>query len=274
MRLVGEIGINHNGSLEKAFELIDACVENQFDVVKFQKRTPEICVPISEWYKSKSSIFGETTYIDYKRKIEFEKEEYDEIDKYCKEKNIDWTASVWDIPSLKFLMNYDVPFIKIPSACLTNSDLITTAIEQGKEIVLSTGMSSEYQIHKAIELFPENYPLTILHCNSSYPCPEVNINLNYMTTLQAIYPQYKVGYSGHEQGFYPTLVAAAMGADMIERHITFDKNAIGSDHSSSLDLEDMRALRKELNRINLIKGFQPLKIVYPEEEKIAKKLRY
>lgn len=272
MILVGEIGINHDGSLEKALQLIDQAKATGFNVVKFQKRTPRLCVPEDEWNKEKISVFGKTTYIEYKEKIEFGQKEYDIIDDYCKKLGILWTASVWDIPSLIFIQQYNIPFIKIPSACLTDDELIIEAIQTDIPIVLGTGMSTEEEIDHAVSLFPGNYPLALLHCNSSYPCYDEDINLDYMNILRKKYPNNSIGYSGHEIGIFPTLLAAAMGADMIERHITYDCSALGSDHKCSLDYSMMQDLNKFLKDVYKIKG-EPKKNVSPTELKMAKKLR-
>lgn len=272
MILVAEIGINHNGSLLKALEMIKKAKEFGFDVVKFQKRTPRLCVPQEEWNKEKVSVFGTTTYIEYKEKIEFNKKEYDIIDQYCKRINIKWTASVWDQPSLEFITQYDIPFIKIPSACLTDDDLIIESINYNLPIVVGTGMSSEKQIDHLVSLFPVGYPLTLLHCNSSYPTPYEEINLDHIDTLKYKYPFLEVGYSGHEIGYLPTMLATMKDVYMIERHITYDKNALGTDHVCSLDYDDMKNLQMCFEETKKIRG-QKNKIVYPKELEMAKKLR-
>jgi sialic acid synthase SpsE/radical SAM superfamily enzyme YgiQ (UPF0313 family) len=269
---IGEIGINHNGDLKIAKQLIDMAAMLGIDCVKFQKRTPELCVPKEVRNQIRETPWGEMTYFDYKKKIEFEKEEYDEIDKYCKEKGIAWTASAWDISSLDFLEQYDIPFHKIASAKLTDKELLLKIKKSGKPVVLSVGMSTEDEITKALELFGNDYPVSILHCNSGYPAKEDELNLKYIIKLRKKYPNFVIGYSGHEVGLSPTLVAGVLGAKIIERHITLDRSMWGTDQSASVEYQGLRTLLRDLNKIHTWVGSGD-KIVTETEQKVKSKLR-
>ena len=210
-------------------------------------------------------------YIDYKKKIEFGKEEYDEIDRYCKEIGIRWTASVWDIDSLNFLMNYDVPFIKIPSACITDFELLKAINKTGKYVIISTGMSTMQEIQNAVKIFNNASDISILQCNSSYPSNEYELDVAFIPKLKEIFG-CSVGYSGHEIGYLPTLIARAAGASIIERHITLDKTMKGTDHLASLDIYDLKECIQKLRYVDRILGF-PYKIVYDSEIPVKNKLR-
>lgn len=260
---IAEIGINHNGDINIAKELIKKCKEAGADVVKFQKRNPDLCIPESRKNNIRKTPWGEMKYIDYKKRIEFGKKEYDEINKYCKEVGIKWTASVWDKDSLNFLVQYDIPFIKIPSACITNIKLISVVNNVGIPVVMSTGMSSLEEINRAVNIL-DSSDLTILHCNSSYPTPENEINLNRIKTLKKLFPGHIIGYSGHEEGIYPTICAAVIGAEVIERHVTLDKNMWGTDHSASLDMSDLNKLIKKINQVNYWLGSGDINITKSE----------
>lgn len=267
---IAEIGINHNGELKLAKKLIKAAHKAGADVVKFQKRTPRICVPESQWDIMRETPWGQMTYIDYKERIEFGKKEYDQIDRYCKQLGISWTVSVWDLLSLDFALQYDLPFIKVPSALLTNDALLNRIREKKLRVVLSTGMSTMKEIAHAVEIL-SGCPLTLLSCNSSYPTIDEEIDLNVMTTLKEKF-NVPVGYSGHETDILPTIIAKAMGAEVIERHITLDKTMWGTDHKASLEPKELSQLIQTLNRIEKIKGSSDVK-VYQSEEKVKNKLR-
>jgi len=268
---IGEIGINHNGELNLAKKIIDLANMHQVDCVKFQKRTPEICVPESERNKIKDTPWGEMTYFEYKKRMEFWKKEYDEIDKYCKDKEIIWTASAWDIPSIEFLEKYNVPFHKVPSAKLTDKEFLLRLKKTKKPIFLSTGMSTESEIVKAVEILKWSQ-LVIMHCNSEYPAKDENLNLNYILRLKKMFPEYIIGYSGHEVGISASLIAGAMGARVIERHITLDRALWGTDQAASLDYEGIRVLSRGLKNLPIWIGKQE-KIISPGEIKIKEKLR-
>lgn len=268
---IAEIGINHNGSLELAKELIDSAVDAGADVVKFQKRDVDSCVPKKVAATMRETPWGEMTYIEYKRKTEFGRYEYDEIDRYCKKKNILWTASVWDEKSLEFLMKYYVPFLKVPSACLTDLELLKKVVQKGVPVILSIGMSSMDEVEKAVQILGGT-ELTIMHCNSSYPAKEDELDLNVIPKLKERYPNYTIGYSGHELGIMPTLVAACLGAEVIERHITIDKGMWGTDQKASLDSKELRELIVMLRELPMWLGGDELN-VYPDEELVRGKLR-
>jgi len=270
--LIAEIGINHNSDLQVAKKLIDAAFACQWDCIKFQKKTPEICVPDHQKNQPKDTLWGQMTYLEYKKKMEFGKEEYDYIDKYCKEKPIDWTASVWDLPSVEFIAQYDTPFIKIPSAKITDKELLIRACQTGKPLLVSTGMSTLEEIDRAVEILEKyhtNYVL--MHCNSDYPAPYNELNLKCIKTLQERY-KCPIGYSGHEQDLEPTVYAAVLGARVIERHITLDHNMWGTDQAASLEVLAMDVLRKRVKDIHLILG-DGIKKVTDSEKEIRKKLR-
>ena len=271
--LIAEIGINHNGDLQIAKKLMDAAFACGWQCVKFQKRTPEICVPEHQKNMLRDTPWGEMTYLEYKHKVEFNEEEYTYIDNYCKEKPILWTASVWDIPSLEFILEYDVPFIKIPSAKLTESELLSEAAKSGKTIILSTGMSTVEEIDEAVNLLEkyskDNYIL--MHTNSTYPTPPEDINLS---TIQFLKDRYNclVGYSGHEYDLEPSVIAVALGAKIIERHITLDHNMWGSDHFASLEIHAMDMLRKRIDAVDVVLGDGTKKLT-PKEMEVRNKLR-
>lgn len=271
--MIAEIGINHNGSLEIAKRLLDAVYACGWNCGKFQKRTPDICVPEHQKDVMRDTPWGKMSYLNYKKKIEFGKTEYDEIDKYCKDKPIHWSASPWDKDSLQFLLNYDLPFIKIASASLTDHDLLRTCAYTGKTIFLSTGMSSLEEIDCAVEVLEKhasnNYVL--MHTNSAYPAPVDELNLKTIPYLKERYGCL-VGYSGHEQGLEPTVVAVALGACVVERHITLDHNMWGTDHSASLEVHGMDMLRKRLKDVRNMLGSGE-KTVTEKEMVIRKKLR-
>ena len=181
--IIAEIGINHNGEMDIAKKLIDIAVVAGCDAVKFQKRNPDVCVPEHQKGVMRKTPWGEMTYLEYKYRMEFDKSQYDEIDQYCKEKQIAWSASPWDLDSLEFLQQYDVPFIKIPSAMITNEELMKATAKCGKRVIISTGMSTEEEIDQAVE-WMKGTDLAILHCNSTYPAPLEDLNLSYISVLK------------------------------------------------------------------------------------------
>lgn len=271
--IIAEIGINHNGSLEIAKKLIDAASACNWHCVKFQKRDPELSVPEEQKKVMRDTPWGRMTYLEYRKRIEFGKKEYDYIDRFCKEKPILWSASAWDVPSLKFLLSYNVPFIKIPSAKLVDSELIAEAARSGKPVILSTGMSTIEEIDEAVAVL-EKYSkgdYLLMHTNSTYPTLPQDINLNVIGSLK---DRYKciVGYSGHEYDLEPTVVAVALGARVVERHITLDHKMWGSDHFASLEVHAMDMLYKRLKDINMIVG-NGIKRLTDGEVEVRKKLR-
>jgi len=270
---IAEIGLNHNGSLEIAKKLIDASFACSWDCVKFQKRTPEICVPEHQKNVIRETPWGKMTYLDYRYKVEFEQKEYHYIHQYCQEKPILWTASAWDIPSLNFLIDFNVPFIKLPSAKLSDDEMIIFAAKTGKPVFLSTGMSTTDEVDHAVNLLEKhsagNYIL--MHTNSTYPTPLDEVNLSLISFLQKRYDCI-VGYSGHEFDLQPSVIATVLGAKVIERHITLDHGMWGSDHFASLEIEGMLKLKRRINDVKNILG-DGIKKVTPGESEIRKKLR-
>lgn len=248
--LIAEIGINHNGDMQIAKKLIDAANATGWDAVKFQKRCPDIAVPEAQKNVMRDTPWGRITYLDYKKHIEFEKPEYDTIDDYCKQKPIAWSASPWDMPSLEFLLQYDVPFIKIASATNDNEDIIKEACKSGKPIIISTGMSTLEETDRTVEMLEKygNGDYILLHTNSSYPADNAELNLSVMKTLEERY-NCLVGYSGHEMNLEPTVVAAALGAKVIERHITLSHDMWGTDQKASLEVHAMDMLQKRISSI-------------------------
>lgn len=267
---IGEIGINHNGSLATAKKLIDLAVMAGCDAVKFQKRTPEICVPLDQREKMRETPWGYISYMDYRYKVEFEKAEYDEIDRYCKEKGIHWFASCWDKPSVDFISNYDVPCFKMASASLTDDDLLSYHRAKGIPMIISTGMSSQDEIDHAVKLLSTE-DLVIMHSTSTYPCPPEELNLRMIQTLLSQY-DCPIGYSGHEEGLPTTTVAVAMGAHVIERHITVDRAMWGSDQAASIAPIGLIRLMKHIRQIEKALG-DGVKRVYDSEIPIRAKLR-
>jgi N-acetylneuraminate synthase len=249
--VIAEIGINHNGSLETAKRLIDVAAVSGCDAVKFQKRNPDVCVPEHQKSKPRETPWGTMTYLEYKYRMEFEKEEYDEIDRYCKEKGIEWSASPWDLDSLEFLMQYDIPWIKIPSAMITNEELMKASAATGKKVIFSTGMSTYEEIDQAVEWLGDSEVL-MLHCNSSYPAPLKDLNLKCIQTLKEKY-DCEIGYSGHEFRLGTSVAAVYLGATCIERHITLDRTMWGSDHLSSVEPQGL---------IKMVRGIRELEEAY------------
>ena len=229
-------------------------------------------MPKEQWNKPKTTPWGRIAYIDYKERMEFSSTDYEKINRYCLNIGIKWSASVWDIPSFYIIDKYPVPFIKIASACITNLELLKVISQTDKDIVFSIGMSTSEQVKKAASFFQEE-KLTILHCNSSYPAKEDELDLAFIPELKRLFPKAKVGYSGHEEGMLPTLVAKALGAEVIERHITLDRVMWGTDHKASLEPKEFRKLVQEINRVGRILG-EPHLHVYESEMEAAKKLRF
>jgi N-acetylneuraminate synthase len=271
--LVAEIGINHNGSLDIAKKLIDAAFACNWHCVKFQKRTPDLCVPEHQKKVVRDTPWGEMTYLDYRIKVEFETQEYSYINKYCKEKPILWSASVWDKPSIEFLLGFNVPFIKIPSAKITEREIVISSAKSGKPVFLSTGMSTIEEIDSAVNLLEKhsNGNYVIMHTNSLYPTPIEELNLNIILFLKDRYDCI-VGYSGHEYDLEPSVIAAVLGAKVIERHITMDHKMWGSDHFASLEVHAMNMLHKRLKDVDVILG-DGIKRITKGENEMRKKLR-
>ena len=269
--IIAEIGINHNGSVELAKKLIDGAVKAGCDAVKFQKRTPEICVPRDQWEIERQTPWGRITYIEYRRKVEFGFEEYFEIDSYCKEKGIDWFASPWDEVAVDFLEKFNLPIYKLSSASLTDLSLLKKIRNTGRPVILSTGMSSMEEIETAVELMgTEN--ILLAQSTSTYPCSLDELNLKVIQTFKEIYPEIPIGYSGHETGLAPTLAAVALGATFVERHITLDRAMWGTDQAASVELVGLNRLVKDIRDIEKALG-DGIKKVYESEYGNINKLR-
>jgi N-acetylneuraminate synthase len=269
--IVGEIGINHNGELENAFGLIDAAAEAGCDAVKFQKRTPEVCTPKDQWDIERDTPWGRMRYIDYRHRVEFGTDDYRAIDDYCKAKGVAWFASPWDTESVDFLAQYDVPAHKVASASLTDDDLLRKLRDTGKTIILSTGMSTPRQIRHAVEVLgSEN--IVLLHATSTYPAKNTELNLNMIHTLQREFPNVPIGYSGHETGLQTTVAAVALGAVMVERHITLDRAMWGSDQAASVEPQGLQRLVRDIRAIEDSLG-DGVKHIYEGELAAMKKLR-
>jgi N-acetylneuraminate synthase len=269
--VIAEIGINHNGSAEIARKMIDGAIFAGADAVKFQKRTPEICVPEDQWMIERDTPWGRMTYIDYKRKTEFNMKQYFEIDLYCRQKGVDWFASCWDIPSVDFIEQFDPPVYKVASACITDADLLLKLKETGKPVIISTGMSTIDEIVNAVKTFGEEN-LLIAHATSTYPCKPNELNLKMISTLKNMFPGIPVGYSGHEVGLATTWAAVALGACFIERHITLDRTMWGTDQAASVEIMGLYKLINDTRDIEKALG-DGVKKVYNSELSSLKKLR-
>jgi N-acetylneuraminate synthase len=270
--ITAEIGINHNGDIEIAKKLIDIAKKCGCDAVKFQKRTVEKVYSKETLDSPRDSPWGKTTR-DQKLGLEFNKNEYDEIDAYCKEKKIEWFASAWDIDSQLFLGNYQLKYNKIASAMLTNVELLNIVAEEKKHTFISTGMSTIDQISHAVKTFKNSdCPFELMHSNSSYPMDPNEANLLCIKTLKEEF-NCDVGYSGHESsGYYISLAAALLGATSIERHITLARDMYGSDQAASLEPVGLERLVRDIRALNLIMG-DGVKKIYPSEIPVMKKLR-
>lgn len=267
--IIAEIGINHNGDIAVAKQLIDIAVMTGCDAVKFQKRTVDVVYTKEELAKERESKFGNTNG-DLKRGLEFEFNEYAKIDKYCKEKEILWFASCWDEDSVDFIDKFNPPCYKISSASLTDDNLLKHTKSKGKPILLSTGMSTMEQIEHAVEILSKDN-LVLYHCTSTYPSEISELNLNVINTLKEKF-NVPVGYSGHEKGVSQSVIAAAIGADSVERHITTDRALWGSDHAASLEPTGLFKMVRDIKQIPALMG-DGIKRVYESELPIIKKLR-
>jgi len=269
--IIAEIGINHNGSLEIAKQLIDAAVNAGCDAVKFQKRTPELCVPRDQWELVRETPWGLMTYIEYKHKTEFGLDEYGEIDDYCRIRGIDWFASPWDEPSVDFLQQFNPLMYKLASASLTDLPLLAKVKATGRPLMLSTGMSTQREIEQAVG-YVGLKNVMIAHSTSAYPCPPVELNLRMIQTLMKMYPDTPIGYSGHETGLATTVAAVALGASFVERHFTLDRAMWGSDHAASVEVGGMTKLVRDIRDTEAALG-DGIKKVYDSEMGPRKRLR-
>ena len=269
--IIGEIGINHNGDIEVAKKLIDAAALAGCDAVKFQKRTPELCVPENQRSVIRETPWGLITYMQYRERVEFGKAEYAAIDRHARERNLHWFASPWDEPSLDFMLEFDVPCIKIASASLTDDALLRKARDSKKVVILSTGMSTTEQIDHALEVIGTEQ-LILLHATSTYPCPPEQLNLSCIPVLLEKYPELVIGYSGHETGLQTTVAAFVLGAKVIERHITLDRAMWGSDQAASIEPQGLIRLVRDIRTIEKALG-DGKKIIYDSELSMIERLR-
>jgi N-acetylneuraminate synthase len=268
--VVAEIGVNHNGDLGIAKKLIDAAVQAGCDAVKFQKRTPELCVPHAQRKVMRDTPWGYMSYMEYRKRVEFGFDEFLEIDKHCKARGILWFASCWDEPSVDFIEQFVPPCYKVASATLTDGALLRHTRATGRPVILSTGMSTMEQIRTAVKVLGDEY-LIITHSTSTYPCDVSELNLRMLETLHRQFP-CPIGYSGHEVGLATTVAAVTLGAQLIERHITLDRSMWGSDHAASVEPEGFQRLVKYVRTVEKALG-TGTKEVYASELPILRRLR-
>jgi len=270
--VIAEIGINHNGDLGTALRLIDVAKSAGCDAVKFQKREPDVCVPEAQKSVPRETPWGTISYLEYKKRIEFGFDEFRQIDNYCREIGIAWSASAWDPQSQVFLREFDRPFNKVASAMTTDLEFVRLVAEEGLHTFLSTGMCSLSDIDAAVRIFVESgTSLELMHSVSTYPAPEEHLNLRVIETLRQRY-SIPVGYSGHESSVSPSIVAVALGATSLERHVTLDRAMWGTDHAASLEPDGLRYLVGAVRKIPSILG-DGVKRIAPGEEAVAGKLR-
>jgi N-acetylneuraminate synthase len=268
--VVGEIGINHNGDVGLAKQLIETAGRAGCDAVKFQKRSPEHCVPRGQMNVMRETPWGYISYLEYRYRVEFGYDEYQEIADHCRRNNILWFASCWDAPSIDFLEAFDPPCYKIQSAAVTDLRLLERFRDTGRALILSTGMSTMTEIRRAVALLGEER-LVLLHSTSAYPCPPEELNLRVILALQREF-DCPIGYSGHEVGLVPSTLAVALGACLLERHITLDRSMWGSDHASSIEPQGLERLVKYVRVTEQALG-DGFKRVYDSEQKAIQRLR-
>jgi len=269
--VIGEIGLNHNGSVDLAKQLIDVAADAGAQAVKFQKRTPSISTPEHMKHVLRETPWGEMTYLEYRYRVEFDREQYIEIGDYATLRGLDWFASPWDVPAVEFLEDLNVVAHKVASASVTDLELLSALAATGKPIILSTGMSTMEQIDAAVEVLGTDR-LVILHATSTYPLPPEEANLRMIPTLRAAYPGVPIGYSGHERGLQISLAAIALGAAAVERHITLDRAMWGSDHAASLEPTGFEHLVRDIRVIEQAMG-DGVKTIFPGELAPMAKLR-
>jgi N-acetylneuraminate synthase len=268
--IVAEIGINHNGDLDTGLRLVEAAARAGVDAVKFQKRTPELCVPEDQRSYMRETPWGYISYFEYRERVEFGRTEYDAIDRYCRTRGVLWFASVWDEPSVDFIESYEPPCFKVSSACLTDDALLRRVRQAGRPVILSTGMSTIEQIDHAVGVLGKD-DLVIAHTTSSYPCRPEELNLRMIQTLQERYG-VPVGYSGHEVGLVPSTAAVALGASMVERHLTLDRAMWGTDQAASVEPGGFERLVKYVRLVEQSLG-TGVKTVYASERPSIRSLR-
>jgi N-acetylneuraminate synthase len=268
--VIAEIGINHNGELGTAIDLMQAAKVAGCDAVKFQKRTPVLCVPPEQQQVMRETPWGMMTYLDYKERTEFWEDEYRAIEKNAQMLELDWFASPWDVPSVEFLEQFTPVCYKIASACITDDTLVKAIASTGRPVIMSTGMSTLDEVEHAVELL-QDVPLVLAHATSTYPCPPKELNLRMISQLQQRFG-VPVGYSGHETGLQTTVAAVAMGASFVERHITLDRAMWGTDHAASVEPGGFHRLVRDIRTVETAFG-DGVKRVYESEVPIRAKLR-
>ena len=270
--VIAEAGINHNGSVETALQIVNAAAVAGADAVKFQKREPTLCVPRDQWDIERDTPWGRMRYIDYKKRMEFGADEFSLIAKRCSDLGIVWFASPWDVPSVDFLVDMGSPALKVASASLTDGALRKAVVATGLPLIVSTGMSTPEEVDDAVDdLVAANADFALLHCTSSYPCPITEINLQVIPQYIERYP-VTIGYSGHEVGLQTTVAAVALGAKVIERHITLDRAMWGTDHAASIEPEGFRRLVRDIRAVETALG-DGVKRLYDSELEPRRKLR-
>ncbi len=269
--IIAEIGINHNGSVETAKKIIEGAKYAGCDAVKFQKRTPEICVPKDQWNIERDTPWGRITYIEYRHKMEFSEEQFAELVDFCNKKNIVWFSSCWDEPSVDFIEKFNPKLYKTASASLTDLELMKRHRKLNKPVIVSTGMSTMNEIELTAETLGLEY-LLLAHSTSAYPCRNEELNLKMITTLLDKYKEVPIGYSGHEVGLAPTWAAVALGASFVERHITLDRAMWGTDQAASVEIGGFQRLVSNIRDIEKALG-DGVKKVYESELSNLKKLR-
>lgn len=268
--IIAEIGINHNGDLSIAKQLIQMSADSGCDAVKFQKRNPELCVPIDQRNIIRDTPWGQMTYMDYRYKVEFDENQYEELANFAKNLNVDLFASPWDVDSVDFMVKMKHPIIKIPSALITDTDLLTKIASTNLPVMMSTGMSTMEQINNAVSyLNPKN--LLIAHSTSAYPCEPKELNLKMIPVLEKKF-EVPIGYSGHETGLQTTVAAVTLGASFIERHVTLDRAMWGSDQSASIEHQGLKKMVRDIRVVEVALG-DGIKKVYESELKPMSRLR-
>ncbi len=268
--VIAEIGINHNGDVGIAKQLIDVAVVAGCDAVKFQKRTPELAVPPEQRELMRETPWGMMTYLDYRYRVEFGQPEFSEIDQYCDQRGISWFASCWDPESVDFMEQFNPACYKVASASLTDTELLERLSSTGRPLILSTGMSTMDQVRGAVQALPRDR-LLLAHTTSTYPCKAEELNLRMLDTLREEF-DCPVGYSGHEVGLQTTVAAVALGASFVERHITLDRAMWGSDQAASVEPGGLMRLVRDIREVELAMG-DGVKHVYDSELPIRAKLR-
>ena len=271
--LIGEVGINHNGSVQLAKKIIRVAKKNNFDAIKLQKRDLKICIPKEQQNILRDTPWGRMTYLNYKKKIELSKNDFQNIIKFCKKIKIDIFCSAFDVNSLKFLRQFKFRYNKIPSAMITNIKFIEAVAKERKKTLISTGMCEMKDIIKAVKIFKKHKcKFVLMHCVSEYPCPENNLNLNMITSLKKKF-KCEVGYSGHETSVSPSIFSWIMGATYIERHITTDRSLWGTDQAASIEPQGMAVLAGILKKAHTFFG-SGRKRISLVEQKMLKKFKY